>query len=41
MVGYSYHFWHGGMKIEVTQLYRNDINGHRAIYGILLRCGMV
>ena len=22
MVGYSYHFWHGGMKNEVTQLYR-------------------
>jgi len=41
MVGYSYHFLHGGMKNEVTQLYRYHIDGYRAIHGILLRCGMV
>ena len=34
MVGYSYHFWHGGMKNEVTQLYRYHIDGYRAIHGI-------
>ena len=33
MVGYSYHFWHGGMKNEVTQLYRYHIDGYRTIYG--------
>lgn len=41
MVGYSYHFWHGGMKHEVTQLYRYHIDGYRTIYGIILRYGMV
>lgn len=41
MVGYSYHFLHGGMKNEVTQLYRYHIDGYWAIHGILLRCGMV
>ena len=41
MVGYPYHFLHGGVKHEVTQLYRYHIDGHRAIHGIILRCGMV